>query len=179
MASSDAVLDTAVDVKVRIEAERTGMPFVYLRDGDGVQRIVALDPAREVLVVGRDEKSDVCLSWDDRVSALHARLERAGRFWTLRDDGLSRNGSFVNGERVHGDRRLRDGDELRLGGTRMIYRSPTPHGRRRRGSPARRRPSRRSHQPNERCWSRSAAPTRAVPRSSARRATRRSPTSSC
>ena len=33
---------------------------------------------------------------------MHAELERVGEEWTLADDGLSRNGSFVNGERVVG-----------------------------------------------------------------------------
>ena len=44
--------------------------------------------------------------------------------WTLADDGLSRNGSFVNGERVAGRRRLRDGDELLFGETMVLYRAP-------------------------------------------------------
>lgn len=40
------------------------------------------------------------------------------------DDGLSRNGTFVNGERVVGRRRLRERDELRLGTTVVVFRSP-------------------------------------------------------
>ena len=34
------------------------------------------------------------------------------------------NGTFVNGERVTGRRRLRDGDELRFGGTAIVFRAP-------------------------------------------------------
>jgi pSer/pThr/pTyr-binding forkhead associated (FHA) protein len=41
------------------------------------------------------------------------------------DDGLSMNGSFVNGERVRGQRRLHDGDALRLGGAVLVFRRPT------------------------------------------------------
>ena len=33
--------------------------------------------------------------------------------WTVVDDGLSRNGTYVNGERIHGRRRLVDGDTPR------------------------------------------------------------------
>lgn len=40
------------------------------------------------------------------------------------DDGLSRNGTFVNGERVLGQRRLEDGDQLEVGRTLLIFRSP-------------------------------------------------------
>ena len=43
---------------------------------------------------------------------------------TLVDDGLSRNGSFVNEERVHGRRHLRDGDAIRFGRTTVVYRRP-------------------------------------------------------
>jgi pSer/pThr/pTyr-binding forkhead associated (FHA) protein len=44
--------------------------------------------------------------------------------------GCRENGSFVNGERVVGRRRLRDGDELRLGGTQIQFRAPfLPAGR--------------------------------------------------
>ena len=44
--------------------------------------------------------------------------------WVLVDEGLSRNGSFVNEERVNGRRLLTDGDELRLGQTRVLFRAP-------------------------------------------------------
>jgi DNA-binding CsgD family transcriptional regulator len=41
------------------------------------------------------------------------------------DGGLSRNGTFVNGERVTGHRVLRDRDELVVGGTSLWFRDPT------------------------------------------------------
>ena len=62
---------------------------------------------------------------------MHAELERLGEEWALADDGLSRNGSFVNGERVVGRRRLRDGDVLRFGDTPVLFRAPSPTGGRR------------------------------------------------
>jgi pSer/pThr/pTyr-binding forkhead associated (FHA) protein len=49
-----------------------------------------------------------------------------GEEWTVQDDGLSRNGTFLNDERVNGRRRLNDGDTLRLGGTLLVFRAPTP-----------------------------------------------------
>ena len=45
---------------------------------------------------------------------------------SLTDDGLSRNGSFVNGQRISGRHRLRDGDVLRVGRTQIAYRVPDP-----------------------------------------------------
>jgi pSer/pThr/pTyr-binding forkhead associated (FHA) protein len=64
------------------------------------------------------------LDWDRQVSRSHAQLERHGTDWTLVDDGLSRNGSQVNGERVAGQRRLQDGDVLRIGHTTIVFRAP-------------------------------------------------------
>ena len=47
---------------------------------------------------------------------------RVGGEWTLIDDGLSKNGSFVNGERTRGRRRLQDGDLLVFGVTSVRFR---------------------------------------------------------
>ena len=119
-------MDTAIDLKHRLEAEREGAPFLYFRDGEGRQRIVALDATRGSLSVGRDDGCDICLRWDGKVSRLHARLEHSGGSWTVYDGGLSRNGTFLNQERVQGHRVLTDGDQVRLGATEMWFRDPAP-----------------------------------------------------
>jgi FHA domain len=116
-------LKSPADVQALLHAERGEAPFVHYRDGEGNQQILTLGEGTGVLLIGRDEGSDICLRWDTRVSGLHARLERAGNFWTLHDDGLSRNGSYVNGVRVQGHRVLRDRDELCFGSTIVTYRS--------------------------------------------------------
>jgi hypothetical protein len=115
---------SATDLKAQIEAEREGAPFLVLRDGDGEQRIVAIEPGAGELWVGRGDAADVRLEWDEEVSALHAQIEVVRGECTLLDDGLSRNGSYVNEERVHGRRHLRDGDTIRCGRTALLYRRP-------------------------------------------------------
>ena len=115
-----------VELKARIAAERRGTPFLEYRDGDGRQVIVELGEAVQVLSIGRREGSDVALGWDAEVSRLHAMLERVGDEWMLVDDGLSANGSFVNGERVAKRHRLREGDRLCFGATAMTFRRPAP-----------------------------------------------------
>ena len=117
-----------VELQERIRAERDGVPFLLLRDGEGTQQLVRLPADAERLSIGRGEGVDLALDWDDRVSRVHAELERVGETWALVDDGLSRNGSYVNGKRVRGRRRLEEGDELRLGGTRVVFRSPEGGG---------------------------------------------------
>src|SRR5207342_2158069 len=97
-------------------------------DGEGTQQVVRLPTDAERLSIGRGEGVDLSLDWDDRVSRVHAELERVGETWALVDDGLSRNGSYVNGKRVRGRRRLEEGDELRLGGTRVVFRAPEVGG---------------------------------------------------
>jgi pSer/pThr/pTyr-binding forkhead associated (FHA) protein len=115
---------SAVELKQRLEAERGGVPFLLYRDADGAQRILALAKGPDRLTIGRSVETDLPLDWDREVSRVHAELERVGPTWTLVDDGLSSNGSFVNDERVAGRRRLADGDVVELGGTALVYRAP-------------------------------------------------------
>ena len=42
---------------------------------------------------------------------------------------MSRNGTFVNAERLQGRRRLTDGDQLRIGRTAITFRAPSDLGR--------------------------------------------------
>lgn len=122
--SAEPQQTSAVELKAQIEAERGGRPFLVLRDGAGAQRIVTVEAGMTELWVGRGEAAGLRIDWDEEVSALHAQIEVVGGECTLLDDGLSRNGSFVGEERVHGRRRLRDGDTLRFGRTRVLYRRP-------------------------------------------------------
>ncbi|MEO8091557.1 MAG: FHA domain-containing protein [bacterium] len=119
---------SATELKAQIEAEREGRPFLVYRDGADQQRILALDEATDEIWVGRREAADVRLDWDEEVSGLHAQLEFVRGECTIVDDGLSRNGSYVNGERVRGRRLLADGDVLRFGGSLVLYRAPGAAG---------------------------------------------------
>jgi pSer/pThr/pTyr-binding forkhead associated (FHA) protein len=111
------------ELKAQLEAERAGDPFLLYREPERGQAIVPL--AAGPVTVGRGESCDVCLAWDGDVSRVHAELERMGGVWTVSDDGLSRNGTYVNGERVSGRRRLRDGDSVRFGDTVVRFRDPS------------------------------------------------------
>jgi pSer/pThr/pTyr-binding forkhead associated (FHA) protein len=117
----DAHAATPLELRERLRAEAAGAPFLVYRDADDGQVIVELDGGRGRLTIGRDEASDVPLTWDGRVSRTHAALERIGADWTVEDDGLSRNGTRLNGERVTGRRRLRSGDVLLVGDTPIAF----------------------------------------------------------
>ena len=162
------------------EAEATGTPFLVLRDDAGAQRIVALAGDREAAaVIGRSPESDVPIEWDDRVSRTHAQLARVGRRWYVEDEGLSRNGTFVNEQRVHGRSGLRDGDVIRVGHTTIVFRTPpAAEGASRATAPSRASPSRRRCPPGSAARSRRSAVRAWPPAAPTRpRATSRSPPS--
>jgi pSer/pThr/pTyr-binding forkhead associated (FHA) protein len=98
-------------------------PFLLFKDADDRQQLFYLAPELATASVGRQPSADLVLAWDDQVSRVHARFERVNDDWEVVDDGLSSNGTFVNGERLTGRRRLSDGDTLRFGRTRVTFRS--------------------------------------------------------
>jgi DNA-binding CsgD family transcriptional regulator len=74
------------------------------------------------MTVGTLESNDVVVDADG-VSRVHAVFEQFGDTWCVRDLG-SRNGTFVNGGRIIGDRTLHPGDEVILGRLRLLFRGP-------------------------------------------------------
>jgi pSer/pThr/pTyr-binding forkhead associated (FHA) protein len=123
-ANPPADAQSVSDSKARVEAERSGRPFLLYRDADGLQQLFFFEPGSASTSVGRRPPSDLLLDWDDQVSRRHARFEQIEGNWEVVDDGLSSNGTFVNAERVSGRRRLNDGDTLRFGSTTITFRSP-------------------------------------------------------
>lgn len=94
---------------------------LVLKQGPGAGRQFPIDS--EVVTIGRDPKSTVVLD-DQRVSANHAKLVRAGGVWTFSDVGSS-GGSRVNGIKV-ASIPVSDGDELQLGESVLAFREKGP-----------------------------------------------------
>src|SRR5581483_1328133 len=78
----------------------------------------------EQVTIGRELDNLLILKDDPRVSRHHAVLRLVGDTCYLIDLG-SGNGTFVNGERLAPKIEviLRDGDDVRLGSSQLIYRS--------------------------------------------------------
>ncbi|MGE0600810.1 MAG: HEAT repeat domain-containing protein [Dehalococcoidia bacterium] len=76
------------------------------------------------LVIGRSTEADLVLA-DAEASRKHAQIRASGQTYLI-TDLESRNGTTVNGEAVIEPRVLRDGDEIRLGKTSIVFRAPPP-----------------------------------------------------
>ncbi|HEU4396834.1 MAG TPA: FHA domain-containing protein [Actinomycetota bacterium] len=86
---------------------------------DAGRRVAVVSP----LTVGRAADADLALA-DELVSRWHARVSKRGAGAVVEDLG-SRNGTFVNGNQIHGPTRLVPGDQLQVGVTLVELRSAT------------------------------------------------------
>jgi DNA-binding CsgD family transcriptional regulator len=115
---------SASELKELLGVERRGEAFVAFRDGEQVLRFFTFGSGeRTVATIGRRAEADLPLRWDGEVSGLHLELHRVGGELTIVDDGLSTNGTYVNGKRISARQRLRDGDLIRVGRTMLEYRA--------------------------------------------------------
>ncbi len=86
-----------------------------------LQTLALAPTADRQITLGRAAGNSVQLD-DPRVSRRHALIERLGNRFRLRDLS-SDNGTFVNGERVKGAVWLQPGDEIQVGGYRLVFAS--------------------------------------------------------
>ncbi len=90
---------------------------------DGPQVGTSFSIRRSRVLIGR-EGVDITID-DPKVSRQHASLETYGSTCVLLKDLSSTNGSFVGGRRVNSVE-LQDGDEIRVGSTRLVITIGTP-----------------------------------------------------
>ena len=100
---------TPTELQRIIALERRSVAFLVYRDSAGQQIELPLEAVSR-LSIGRDPAMDMALTWDTNVSRLHAELERRGETWLLVDEGMSTNGTRVNGDLVSSRRRLSHGE---------------------------------------------------------------------
>jgi DNA-binding response OmpR family regulator len=87
------------------------VPQLIVQGGPEKGREIPL--SQDLLTIGRLHGSDVVI--DDRLaSRRHAEIERRHGQYVVNDCG-SRNGTFVNGQRISEAHMLRDGDEIQIG----------------------------------------------------------------
>jgi pSer/pThr/pTyr-binding forkhead associated (FHA) protein len=98
------------------QGKATASRLVYLKDD---QTETSFPLTKDTYTVGRHRNNDIVIS-DPKVSSFHARLDRAPEGFMV-VDLKSRNGSYINGRRVETGP-LRNGDEVRMGPARLVYR---------------------------------------------------------
>ncbi len=77
-----------------------------------------------VLTIGRSDECAVTID-DPLASRQHATITVVGARATVRDLG-SRNGTFVNGERLDGERLMKNGDEIAFGSRKAVFVAVSP-----------------------------------------------------
>ena len=117
---------TVAEHRALLAARRGACPYLVMYDADGAQHLIVLDGGVERLTIGREDGVSIQLSWDPRVSRVHAVLEHVGSDWVVSDDGLSRNGTFVNEVRIVRTHRLKDGDVIRVGHSTITFSLTAP-----------------------------------------------------
>jgi DNA-binding response OmpR family regulator len=91
-------------------SEQTEVALLLWMDGEEIKGRWTL--AKPETTIGRWEDNDIVV--DDRwVSRTHARIRREGDQYVVVDLG-SKNGTFVNGQRIVGPVALSDGDEIQV-----------------------------------------------------------------
>jgi predicted component of type VI protein secretion system len=82
-------------------------------------------PVEDELVIGRTGPEEGRLGDDPELSRQHARVIRSGEAYLVEDLG-SMNGTFVNGNRLAAPHELSDGDQIELGGSRIVTQLEQP-----------------------------------------------------
>src|SRR5262245_13821080 len=97
------------------------MAFLKIISPEAPERSVELEPKN---TLGRHPDNTIQIL-DRIVSKNHCHIDLSDGRYVLRDLG-SLNGTYINGERVSGQRELEAGDEITLGSTKIVFDAPVP-----------------------------------------------------
>jgi pSer/pThr/pTyr-binding forkhead associated (FHA) protein len=110
-------IGAAVGLFVNLVDEALKAAWVKILVGRNEGREIVID--KPAATVGRDELADIPVFGDISVSRHHATIYRQDGHYLIQDQGAPA-GTLVNGQRVS-QQYLQDGDEIQLGGVRMIF----------------------------------------------------------
>jgi DNA-binding NtrC family response regulator/pSer/pThr/pTyr-binding forkhead associated (FHA) protein len=116
-AYTPAVAESATIAATRVDGSVPARAFLVVQLPELGSRIVELVDGGEV-TFGRSRGAVVSIK-DDNVSRMHTAIRRTGDAIQVEDLG-SRNGTWVNGQRIEGVCRLAAGDELAIGGIHVV-----------------------------------------------------------
>ncbi|MEO8705954.1 MAG: sigma 54-interacting transcriptional regulator [Kofleriaceae bacterium] len=126
MATSDLTLDAGA-LTAAYQDVPGGRTFLVIHVEGARSWIVDLLDGGEVSL-GRSRGATVVVD-SDKVSRLHTKVRRRGEIIEV-EDLESRNGTFVNGERITGTQPLTSGDEITVGPATLVLGASSQVGRR-------------------------------------------------
>lgn len=104
-------------LKLRLEEAKSSSPVLVVISGKPLGKSFFL--SKEVSVLGRDLTAEISIG-ETSISRRHTEFRLTPDGLAVRDLG-STNGTFVNDQKVDGERALNDGDLIRTGSTILKY----------------------------------------------------------
>lgn len=101
---------------------QTDPPALRVMNGPDEGRRFVFDENASEITIGRSPECDFTLE-DQNISRRHCLIKRSWDGYTAQDLG-SKNGVLVNGKRTEGVKLIKDGDEVQIGGIKMIFIDP-------------------------------------------------------
>jgi pSer/pThr/pTyr-binding forkhead associated (FHA) protein len=94
--------------------------------GTGEQEGIYLPLGKKTSVIGRDESLPLQIM-DERASRRHLQIRYdPARNCYIAVDMKSANGTFINGRQMITEVPLQDGDQIRIGGTNLLFTTTIP-----------------------------------------------------
>ncbi len=110
------------EVLASLGSNQADPPALRIMNGaDEGRRFELSDEASEI-TIGRSPECDITLN-DQNTSRRHCLVKRNWHGFTAQDLA-SKNGVLVNGQHIEAPRMLKDGDELQVGGVKLIFIDP-------------------------------------------------------
>lgn len=97
-------------------------PCLRVMSGSDEGRRLEIQEDQAEITLGRSPECDFALN-DQNISRRHALIKRTWNGYTIQDLG-SKNGVLINGKRAEGAGAIKDGDELQIGGIKLIFIDP-------------------------------------------------------
>ncbi len=101
------------------------MAHLEITSPDG--SVHTVDLSKPAYILGRDVSCELAFPEDGGLSRQHFSIDRTGAAWEIRDMN-SRNGSFVNGEKLTIPRPLALGDTIKASKLQILYTEPARTG---------------------------------------------------
>ncbi|MCB9653069.1 MAG: FHA domain-containing protein [Deltaproteobacteria bacterium] len=110
------------EVLSSLDSSRTDLPSLRVMNGASEGLRYELKDQQAEIVIGRSPECDLAVD-DQNMSRRHCLIKRSWHGFTAQDLG-SKNGVLVNDVRIDGAKMLKDGDELQMGGVRIVFIDP-------------------------------------------------------